>query len=50
MSIILKNQKKKVKKTYENKPIFAIKLYPGGVTTNSDSCVKDLKILCLFLK
>ena len=35
--------KNDIKKAYENKTVFAAKLYPAGATTNSDSGVKDIK-------
>ena len=35
--------KHELKKAYENGAVFAVKLYPAGATTNSDSGVKDLK-------
>jgi dihydroorotase len=35
--------KKELKQAYENGAVFAVKLYPAGATTNSDSGVKDIK-------
>ena len=35
--------KKELKASYKNGLVFAVKLYPAGATTNSDSGVKDLK-------
>ena len=35
--------KKELKNAYKNGAIFAVKLYPAGATTNSDSGVKDIK-------
>ena len=35
--------KNDLKNSYENGFVFAVKLYPAGATTNSDSGVKDLK-------
>ena len=34
--------KKELKESYKNGSVFAVKLYPAGATTNSDSGVKDL--------
>ena len=38
-----KTNKNELKNAYENGAVFAVKLYPAGATTNSDSGVKDLK-------
>jgi dihydroorotase len=35
--------KDELKDAYKNKAVFAVKLYPAGETTNSDSGVKDIK-------
>ena len=35
--------KDELKSAYENGAVFAVKLYPAGATTNSDSGVKDIK-------
>ncbi len=35
--------KSELKNAYENRAVFAVKLYPAGATTNSDSGVKDIK-------
>ena len=35
--------KNELKESYKNGFVFAVKLYPAGATTNSDSGVKDLK-------
>ena len=35
--------KNELKEAYNNKAVFAAKLYPAGATTNSDSGVKDIK-------
>ena len=35
--------KNELKESYKNGLVFAVKLYPAGATTNSDSGVKDLK-------
>ena len=35
--------KKELKESYKNGSVFAVKLYPAGATTNSDSGVKDLR-------
>jgi dihydroorotase len=35
--------KDELKDAYKNKAVFAVKLYPAGATTNSDSGVKDIK-------
>ena len=35
--------KNELKESYKNGLIFAVKLYPAGATTNSDSGVKDLR-------
>jgi dihydroorotase len=32
-----------LKSAYKNEAVFAVKLYPAGATTNSDSGVKDIK-------
>ena len=34
--------KNELKESYKNGSVFAVKLYPAGATTNSDSGVKDL--------
>ena len=36
--------------SFKNGLIFAVKLYPAGATTNSDSGVKDLKKSCTYLR
>ena len=45
MTIYLTEETKKheLKQAYESGAIFAVKLYPAGATTNSDSGVKDIK-------
>ena len=43
-----KTNKNELKSAYKNGDIFAVKLYPAGATTNSDSGVKDIKKLCLM--
>ena len=35
--------KNELKQAYKNGDVFAVKLYPAGATTNSDSGVKDIK-------
>lgn len=35
--------KNELKNAYKSGAVFAVKLYPAGATTNSDSGVKDLK-------
>ena len=35
--------KKELKQAYKDKAVFAVKLYPAGATTNSDSGVKDIQ-------
>src|SRR6056300_736405 len=35
--------KKELKQAYKDGAVFAVKLYPAGATTNSDSGVKDIK-------
>ncbi len=35
--------KNELKEAYDNKAVFAAKLYPAGATTNSESGVKDIK-------
>ena len=39
-----------LKSAYKNGAIFAVKLYPAGATTNSDSGVKDIKKVMPVLK
>ena len=39
-----------IKKSYENKLVFAAKLYPAGATTNSESGVKDIKKIMPLLE
>jgi dihydroorotase len=36
-------EKNELKSAYNNGDVFAVKLYPAGATTNSDSGVKDIK-------
>ncbi len=45
MTIYLTEQtnKNELKNAYKNEAVFAVKLYPAGATTNSDSGVKDIK-------
>ena len=52
MTIYLTEETSKddLKSAYKNGSVFAVKLYPAGATTNSDSGVKDIKKLCQFLK
>ena len=38
-----KTNKNDLKEAYQNGVVFAVKLYPAGATTNSDSGVKDMK-------
>ena len=38
-----KTNKSELKIAYKNRAVFAVKLYPAGATTNSDSGVKDIK-------
>ena len=38
-----KTNKNDLEEAYNNKAVFAAKLYPAGATTNSDSGVKDIK-------
>ncbi len=38
-----KTNKNEVKDAYKNGSVFAVKLYPAGATTNSESGVKDIK-------
>ncbi len=38
-----KTNKNELKSAFKNGDIFAVKLYPAGATTNSDSGVKDIK-------
>jgi dihydroorotase len=38
-----KTNKNELKSAYENGVVFAVKLYPAGATTNSESGVKDIK-------
>ena len=35
--------KDELKSAYENETVFAVKLYPAGATTNSESGVKDIE-------
>ena len=35
--------KEELKEAYKSRAVFAVKLYPAGATTNSDSGVKDIK-------
>ena len=38
-----KTDENELKEAYKSKAVFAVKLYPAGATTNSDSGVKDIK-------
>ena len=42
--------KTEIKEAYENGLVFAVKLYPAGATTNSDSGVKDLEKIMPILE
>ena len=51
MTIYLTEETDKIelKNAYKNRAVFAVKLYPAGATTNSDSGVKDIeKVLPLL--
>ena len=51
MTIYLTEQtnKNELKNAYKNGAVFAVKLYPAGATTNSDSGVKDIiKVMPVF--
>ena len=52
MTIYLTEETNKIelKNAYENGAVFAVKLYPAGATTNSDSGVKDIQKVMPVLK
>ena len=52
MTIYLTEETKKaeLKEAYMNKVVFAVKLYPAGATTNSESGVKDIKKIMPILE
>ena len=45
-----KTDKNEIKECYKNGSVFAVKLYPAGATTNSDSGVKDLRKIMPILE
>ena len=43
-------RKNELKEAHKNGAVFAVKLYPAGATTNSDSGVKDIKTIMPILE